>query len=475
MPRALRSVPWAAVALFLLLAVVYSASIGLRATKASAVTGDEPFYLVTTQSLIEDHDFDLRQQYASESYRSWFDYAPPLWTQAGPLPDGRVLSPHDPGLAVYLVPGFALGQIEGAQVQLLLTAALTFALTFVLVARETGAPRLAWAATLAVGLSATAFVYATEVYPEVPAALCVVACLLLLRASLLDVPRVVAIAVVVTALAWLGVKYAPLGGLIGLVAFVRAGRHARVWLVVLGCISVGTYVAGHLAMFGALTPYNSNLVYDGASTAEVVERHVSIAGRAYRLVGLFVDQHFGLGRWAPILLPAVPALPLLLRRGGLGGLALVLVATQVLIATFVAITMMGWWFPGRTLMTVVPLLAWPLTELLLRAPRWARGGLGALAVYSALVTAALARAAIAHEVRLAVDPFELHAALFRLAAPLFPDYREWTPLASALHVGWLLGGLWLTGTAFRVAWPAAPRALRLRLRRLVPVPLRRSH
>ena len=475
MPRAMRSVEAGAVALFLVLALAYTASIGLRATNGSAVTGDEPFYLVTTQSLIEDRDFDLRQQYASESYRSWFDYGPPLWTQSGPLPDGRVLSPHDPGLAVYLVPGFALAGLEGAQAQLLLTAALTFTLTFLLIARETGAARLAWCATLAVGLSATAFVYATEVYPEVPAALCLVASLLVLRAPTLTMSRVIAIALLITGMAWLGVKYLPLGAILGGVALLRAEGRARTALVALAVVAGATYVAGHLALFGALTPYNSNLVYDGASTAEVLERHLSIPGRAYRLVGLFVDQHFGLGRWAPVLLVAAPALPLLLRRGTPGGVAIALIVTQLLIATFVAITMMGWWFPGRTLVTVLPLLAWPLTEVLLRASRWARVGIGLLALYSTLVTAALTRASMAHEVRLAVDPFDLHAALFRLAAPLFPDYRAWTLATSALHVGWLLVGLVLLGVAIRAAGPYPLARPWPRLQRLVSATSGRPH
>src|SRR5690606_5999554 len=52
-----------AVAMFLLLAVVYSASLGLRATRGASITADEPFYLMTTQSLIDDGDLDLRQQY----------------------------------------------------------------------------------------------------------------------------------------------------------------------------------------------------------------------------------------------------------------------------------------------------------------------------------------------------------------------------------------------------------------------------
>ena len=116
-----------AVALFLLLAVVYSTSIDIRATRGASITADEPFYLVTTQSLLQDRDLDLRNQYMARSYEAFFDHPDGLWTQSVPLADGRVLSPHNVGLSVLLLPGFAIDGLVGAQVQLVLIAALTWA------------------------------------------------------------------------------------------------------------------------------------------------------------------------------------------------------------------------------------------------------------------------------------------------------------------------------------------------------------
>ena len=153
------------VLLFLMLAVLYSGSIGLRASRGASITGDEPFYLVTTQSLLQDGNLDLRRQYEEGTYRSFFDHSEPLWRQADPLPNGRLLSPHQPGLSVLLIPGFAAAGIVGAQVQMLLMAALAYALGFVFIARETGRRRLALAITAVVALSPPAFVYATEIYP----------------------------------------------------------------------------------------------------------------------------------------------------------------------------------------------------------------------------------------------------------------------------------------------------------------------
>lgn len=89
-----------AVALFVLLAIAYGFSVDIRASRGASITGHEPFYLNTTQSLLTDGDLDLRDQYDTGSYKSFFDHADGLWYQSAPTPDGRVLGPHNPGLSV---------------------------------------------------------------------------------------------------------------------------------------------------------------------------------------------------------------------------------------------------------------------------------------------------------------------------------------------------------------------------------------
>lgn len=426
----------AAVVLFAVLALCYIGSMGLRASRGAAITGDEPFYLMTTQSLLQDGDLDLRQQYDRFAYRAYFDHPEPLWRQSRPLPDGRLLSPHGVGLSVYLLPGFALGGLAGAQVQLLTTAALCLALTYVLVARESGRDVLAWGATLAVGLSATMFVYATEVYPEVPAALCLVAALLVLRDRALGTSRVLAVVALVSALAWLGTKYVPLGAVLALYALWRADDRGRALLLGASMLSGALYLVWHLWQYGALTPYSVNLIYYGEPTLQVAGAHLGFLDRGYRAIALFVDAQFGVGRWAPVLLPAAAAVPLLARRGSLGRLVVALVLVQLAMATFVAITMRGWWFPGRTLVTVLPLLTWPLVECCAVAGRRGVVAAGALALPGTLVTAQLAVVASTGAVRIAVDPFALDTAAFRALAPLFPDYEAWTPHTIVAHVAW---------------------------------------
>jgi hypothetical protein len=454
-----RSLITGALALAALLLAAYVFSIGLRATRGASITADEPFYLLTTQSLIQDGDLDLTQQYARESYRSFFDHPDGLWKQSVPDESGRLLSPHDPGLSILLIPGFALGGLRGAQVQMMTIAAATFALAFVLTAMETKARRTSWLITAAAGLSATPFVYATEIYPEVPAAFCIVLSIFAVRTPGGGTLRAAVLAGLLTALAWLGMKYIPLACLVALFFLWRATTGGRLTLLALGAVAAASYIWLHYAIFGALTPYSVSTVYEGASTGVVLESHIAFRERFYRVWGLFIDRRFGIGRWAPLFLLVLPALPLLVRRGPLGLLSVALIVAQVLIGTFVAITMMGWWFPGRTLMAVIPLFPLVLTALALRVSRPFHVVMAALAAYSLLVTLLLVVATWRGEVTLAVDPFDMPAVPFQVLSPLFPQYTSWPVETVILTVAWLAAGAALTvALARREFWPVLSRS-----------------
>src|SRR5690606_14540484 len=71
-----------AVLMFALLCAAYAFSVDLRATRGASITGDEPFYLMTTKSLIDDGNLDLKAQYARQSYREFFDHPDGLWRQS---------------------------------------------------------------------------------------------------------------------------------------------------------------------------------------------------------------------------------------------------------------------------------------------------------------------------------------------------------------------------------------------------------
>ena len=290
-------------------------------------------------------------------------------------------------------------------------------------------------------LSATSYIYSSEVYPEIPAGLVLVGVLLLATGpERPSVRRVAALVVLLSTLPWLGAKCAPLAALLALYALWRAGPRGRAVRLAGGGVSALAYAAFHLATYESLTPYNVNVVYAGDSAAGALLRHVEFGDRVYRLWRLLIDRRFGVARWAPVLLLVLPGLLLLARGDARMRLVLGLVAVQVLAATFVAITMMGWWFPGRTLGTVFPLLPIPLVLVASRGSTAWRVALVVLGAYSLAVTAALALAGRSREVVIAVDPWEMDAVLFRVFDGLFPQYTAWTTETSLLTVAWLAAG-----------------------------------
>ena len=132
------------------------------------------------------------------------------------------------------------------------------------------------------------------------------------------------------------------------------------------------------------------------------------------------------------------------------------VVTQIVVAVFLSITMRGWWFPGRMLIVVLPLLAIPLASAIALSAACRRlGDCGRwVAVYSIGITVALVRAATAGEIALAVDPFSLAWPPFRDAAasfPLFTDYSVTTLVLSAIWLG-VAVALVCVGLAWRRPW-----------------------
>ena len=453
----------AAAALFLLLSVVYAFSVDIRATRGASITGDEPFYLLTTQSLLADGDFDLRNQYETKSYESFFDHPDDLWQQSVPLPDGPLLSPHNPGLSILVIPGFALAGLAGTQVQLLLLAAVTMTLAFVLADRLTGRRAVSWAVTLGVGLTATAFIYSSEIYPEFPAGLTLVLSFLLVtRKRPLGTADALLLAVWLSVMCWLGIKYAPLALLMSGYFLLKADRAGRIALIAAGVASAGLFAWFHLHLFGSLTPYGVNVVYARWNTIDILGGHIEFGERYYRLWGLFIDRRFGIGRWAPLLLAAVPGMALLAVAGSAHRLVLSLIIVQMLIATFIAITMMGWWFPGRTLLTVLPLFVLPIALLLVRIPFWGRITVAVLGVLTLATTYGVAVAGRSGEITIAVDPFDMAFPPFQGLAGLFPLFTWWTTETWWVTIFWLSLAAVLTGAAI---WPQIP-AVAGRLHRL---------
>ena len=458
-----RRLRWAMLAVGVLAFAAAAAGILVPATHGTRTTADEPQYLLTAISLAEDHDLDITDELAEGRWRPF--HALPLPTQTAPRADGRHLSPHDPLLPLLLAGPVAVGGWVGAKLAMAVLAGLLAALLLWTAVRRLGVPL--GVAALAAGVFACSpplAAYGSQLYPELPAALVVLAAAAALLspapAGLATRPTLVT-GVAVVALPWLGVKYAPVAAALAAVAccrLVRAGQGRRA-LAFAGSLAVAgvAFLVLHRWWYGGWTPYAAGDQFVGGELS-VVGTRPDYLGRSRRLVGLLVDRGFGLAAWQPAWLLAVPALAVLVRRRPPGwAVPAGPLAAGWLVATFVALTMHGWWFAGRQVVVVLPLAA-------LAVAWWAGGGarrpvlLAVAGGFGVLAQLWLVADGAAGRVTWAVDPTATTNPLYRAWRLALPDYLAmgtWT---------WVLHGAWL---AALVAWAAVAAGHRpARLRRL---------
>src|SRR4051812_12095183 len=372
-----------AAALWLVFFAVYAGTVDMRAFDGSSYAGDEPHYLLTAKSIVDDGNLDLTGEYRSRAYASFY---PRTLDPHGLLTEGQLNEPHGLGFPLLIAPAYAVGGAVGVEVLLAALAALAMLLAYRLAVRVVPDP---WAlgATVAVGLSPPLVAWSTAVYPELPAAAALCgAALLALRVTARPTRRsAYGCFALIALLPWLEPKLLVPGAVIALYAF-RSLRRARRPVLAITAVevvgfSIALYVGLNNALFGGPTPYSAA---SGDASGLDAAFPIGYLERAYRLVALLIDREYGLLRWAPVLAPAFVGAVVLWRerRSGLAraipGLrgeetaALLCGAAalaQVFVAVFLSPTMFGFWHPGRYLIPVLPLCV-PLVALgLRRAPR----------------------------------------------------------------------------------------------------------
>ena len=420
-------------------ALVTMLGIPAHATYGARVTADEPQYLLSALSLGEDLDLDIRDEIEDERYRTFHrvDLDPQTEATAG----GALVSPHDPALPVLLAVPMRVGGWAVAKATLALAAGLLAALTAWVAIRRLGvAPRLAIAAVAVFAVSPPLAVYSTQVYPELPAALVVMAVVALATAPSLGRRAGVGVVAGISLLPWLSVKYAPVAAALALVVVLRLRRRPRVVLALVGALAVqgALYLLVHRAIYGGWTVYASGDHFTETGEFSVVGVDPDYVGRSRRLVGLLVDRQFGLAAWMPAWLLVVPALAALARKRPPWAGALVLPALAGwFVATFVALTMHGWWWPGRQVVVIAPLLvlvvAWWLPQV--RAGVWLLAAGGALGIGSWLWTTI---EAIDRRRVLVVDFGDTGNPWYRLWRNALPDGADAVARDDLLTVGWVV-------------------------------------
>ena len=378
---------WAAAALTTVLAIGTAALLSPRLP-----AGDEPHYLVITQSLLQDGDLEITNNHAARDYAAYFDGdLRPDFLKRGAR--GEAYSIHAPGVPAIVLPAFAAFGYRGAQATIVLLAALTAALIWRIGWRATGGASAGWFAWAALVLTPTFLIQGVTIFPDGPGAIGPAAAIwLLLRLRDRERPPSMAalagVSLVLAALPWMHTRFAVLAGGFGaaiVVQIVMSGAVARARrlaaFAVVPAASAAAWFASFYVMYGTADP---TAPYGPAAA----DRSLAFAPGA--ILGLFFDQQFGLVAFAPVLLAAAVGIVAALRGPWrFAPAASGLTALAYLVATG---TYWMWWAgvpapPARFLTAVLPAFALPIAVAWQRLAVSGRTVLGAALLWSAAVTA----------------------------------------------------------------------------------------
>jgi len=371
--------------------------------------GDEPHYLIVTQSLIADGDLKIENNHENREYLAYFPLnLDPSYLQRGA--SGEIYSIHMPGLPAALVPAFWLFGYRGAQLTLLLLAAVAGGLIWHAGWLASGDRRAAWFGWAVVATSLTFLIQSAAIFPDGPGAFVVAAAAWTLVCLARAPDRVggrtlIGVGALLGSLPWLHTRFAILAAGLGLALSLAlladptrqlAARARRIALLLsVPAVAAVGWFAYFRVVYGTFDPTAPYAAADSLRWAFVP------AG----LLAVFVDQQFGLLLYAPALAAGlagiwmVRALPARRWVWPMAGAALAYLA--------VATRYWMWWVggpapPARLATAVLPALAlaatvaWHRASLPLRAV-WS--ALLALSAATTLVTMAVARGYMAYNLR----------------------------------------------------------------------------
>jgi hypothetical protein len=431
--------------IFLASAIVFGAAAWRLTGTPLFPGGDEPHYLVITQSLLHDGDLRIEDNHQREEYRAYFNrpLKPDYLTRGA---DGEIYSIHPVGLPVLAIPAFAVGGYRGVVAMLVLMAALAAALMWGWARDITGsvpAATFAWAAS---ALTAPFLFNSFTVYPEIPGALAVMVAIAWRPES--TSTRVMLIrGAAIGALPWLSTKYAPMAAAVAIVALVRVRWHVRAMAALFAplAIALAAWFVFFFWIWGTASP---SAPY--GSSEPMTLRYL-----ARGAPGLLFDQEYGVVAHAPVLALAFVGLVQMVRSGGAGGRRAldVIVILGALLVTVGAFHV--WWggtaSPGRPIVSGVLLLGPPIAWLFASAAARpsARAGCHLLLASSLAIACALA---MAQDGALLNNDRDGSAALLDWASPTWPLSSAFPsfiagPLAAAIGrtLAWLALGAVVAG------------------------------
>jgi len=330
------------------------------------LTGDEPHYLIITQSILEDGDINLHNNYQDQDYLEFYPGELEAHAYRGKKGGRFLYSKHFPALSVLLAPAYFLGEKVSLQITdgpnkvelkrriiiffsrlpLCLFTALFGILFFLLVYDITQRRNVSAFAWLFFCFTTPILFYSHLLYPEIPAALLTI---FVIRNLILRQPAnqwiLFLSGVGIALLPWFGIKFFVLAAVLFFVsAIAQADKKTirQIWakapfFLFPIFISAASYMMFFWVLYGNFSPISA---YKGVSSGHAANPYsfkppvLFISETLRRLLGYFIDQKFGLFVYSPIFLLGIAGFYFLFKRKR--RVALLLMTVVIVYALFSA-------------------------------------------------------------------------------------------------------------------------------------------
>jgi hypothetical protein len=341
-----------------LITLTIAGTAGLRLRDSLAYpSGDSAHYMVMMESLWRDHDLAIQNNYVPRSENE--DFRRPLTLDAPSVgKSGAIYSTRPVGVALLGAPVLAWRGYHGLVWMFVLLTAFIATLVWRWAFAYTGSSGAATVAWAAIFLGAPMLFASIAVYPDIPAAFCMIVALAWRsdpQRTSVTMPEYAVRGLALSALPWLSMTYAPAAAAIAVLLGVRAGTNRKAAGVLLALVTISmmlwlAFFHGVWGRWSPMAPYG---------TQQIVANPIAGA------IGLLFDQEFGVLPYAPALLLGLVGLWRMavahdeLTRARGRELAIVF---AVLLASVGALA--NWWGgtapPGRPLVPALPLLGLPI-------------------------------------------------------------------------------------------------------------------
>jgi hypothetical protein len=308
--------------LFLATFLIYQAAALTLVFRGASFSGDEPYYLLSSHSLLKEGDINVADNYARQDYFYFYSKKDNprlrlgIYGRYGRRGEDSIYPINLPGISVLMLPFYWLSQFfSGRWLTFILKTSLSpwaalFGLQIYLYAREVwGKERLALGLWALFSFSSPVLFYAVHLYPEVPVALF---CFYIFRKvtgpATLSVFQLAVLGLLLGLFPWFGLKFnfffwpLLLISVYYLIARHKVRFRAGVFIAP-AVVSMALFYMFIHSLYGTLSPI---AVYEGVLTPERAEAFkqtllaIPLRARIDAFLDYFLDQRDGLLLYSPV-------------------------------------------------------------------------------------------------------------------------------------------------------------------------------